>query len=479
MTAVSDVDRIQANAAQDGVMDLQPEHLRHTRAQIASLVSDIAVASKKERSQDKFFEITIAKLCEAMGAVGAAIWRSENNEWKLVAGQSLPDTLLNNVSSSPSVNLASSKDTATTDQIELRIDEAETLLNASFSDDAEPSENETANSSVTTEECKAIHPSVAHLSLLTILGSDGQPTLIPPTNTTTASGRPPNPTSHCLVYAPILLEAGNITYWLQAVVPPAGGPTTYRGYLRFVVQIADIVSQFVKSHQIREFANQRGTYDTAQSLLRQLDDFRSRSLLSSTTLRDSQEDVVVARSVMDWVGGDEAFFLFQRPNESRIRISSRANEMRIAEHGESAAILRRFIDNLRANGATKPAVLDKESRDASLVLDAFGAQAIAYYPISYSPKLTSKSGFVLLVVLWYRCDESFDKQLLRNRQLTFPPLPDLGYSTPTTILLAKHIIRSFLPRVARLCCVKHWQNPLCESVYSLGSLPSYAVCPCQ
>lgn len=103
-----------------------------------------------------------------------------------------------------------------------------------------------------------------HDRLLKRLFETGQPTTIPPTsiNHTDDSG---NPTEFLLVVAPIQHDGQTIGL-IEIFQRPGAGPVTQRGYLRFLIQMAELASDFHKARKLRQL-------DERQTLWNRLDLF--------------------------------------------------------------------------------------------------------------------------------------------------------------------------------------------------------------
>ena len=103
-----------------------------------------------------------------------------------------------------------------------------------------------------------------HDRLLKQVFQDGQPTLVLPStvNTSDDSG---NPTSLLLILAPIMYE-GHAVGMIEIFQRPVTGPVTQRGYLRFLVQMAEIAGQYHRNRRLREL-------DEQQDLWGRLDQF--------------------------------------------------------------------------------------------------------------------------------------------------------------------------------------------------------------
>lgn len=424
----------------EGVLDLQSEHLRHTRSQIMALVAEIAAAARTSQDRNGFFAFALSRLREAMGGEGAAIWQVDaHGNWTLAQSLMLPEGLLSGTNELKALDNNSDG----TDEIQRRFDSIEMLTSDQddpFSDDSNT-------------------PSEAHAAILGVLQQEQQPTLVPPSSVATTNGRPPNPLPYCLVYAPISLETGKTTYWVQAIVAPNGGPATHRGYLRFVVQIADLIGDFLRADQLRHLQREKGVFDTAQQVLEDLDRVRNEFAKSgaSTKAVAHAEEATVARSVMQWLDADEAFYVYRSYNDSRLRIGAKANDMRLAEQGTACIELKSFLKQLASSPAVKePLVLSQNNDRERLLHELFGAKAIGWLPIQAKDKPTSsKNEFVAIVLLWYQSEERLDETKLVEKLSDIAPVARVAtrYASASTAgTIANSMIqtrrRSMLRRLA-------------------------------
>ncbi len=395
----------------DGVMDLQPEHLRQTRSQIAALVAEIAVAAKTYRDQNAFFQLALERLREAMGGIGGAVWKyTADGRGLLLADHQLPEILLEEPNKQlRSGCVVSSVEVQCMDDIEQRLDSMQSL--ELFNDD------EATQQIQSNESLKSQRPSESHLAILRVLDNEKQPTLIPP-STNPPPGRPPNETPYCLIYAPVSIEAGE-SIWLQAITLPAGGPTVYRGYLRFVVQVADILTDFLKSNRLRELTQSKLQVETAHSILSAIDDHRTKhdQLAPNSRYADDPEAAIVSRAIMRCLGADEAFFVYRSKTSKVVCYGPRANGLRITEHSEAATVLRRFADSFAGSTKSNCACwIDRDQDKAHSLFEVFGCGAMSWLPIHIKPAdKASNSYFMALLVLWYDTDTRFERDVLEDQ----------------------------------------------------------------
>jgi multidrug efflux pump subunit AcrA (membrane-fusion protein) len=188
--------------------------IEQTKQQIRSLVAEIAKLSKSEVSPEEFYGEFLPRIVSALAAAGGAVWTVN------------PDGQL---------------------ALQYQINLQETRLRES-------------------EEHQAQH---ARLLYKTLAG--GEPLLVAPhsgpgeADALDRETPAANPTEFLLVLA--LLKTDLETVGLVEIFQRAeAGPSTQKGYLRFLVQMCELAGDFLKSHQLRHFSHR-------QTLWTRLEDF--------------------------------------------------------------------------------------------------------------------------------------------------------------------------------------------------------------
>jgi len=230
-------------AASEGV---DPTLLADTRNEIRQLVNEVAQLAASEATPAEFYEGFLSRVLAAMAAVGGAIWLRQNNETglQLAFHANLPSTGLS--------------------------------------------------------EAKALP---GHRGLLARVAESKQALVVPPHAGTGSKETQDNPTQHLLVLAPLLLE-GETQAIVEVFQRPGGGPTTQRGYLRFLVQMAELAGDFLKTQHLKQLRDR-------QQLWQQLEQFvlavhRSLELLPTayTIVNDGRRIVGCERvSLVQWSHG--------------------------------------------------------------------------------------------------------------------------------------------------------------------------------
>ena len=95
----------------------------------------------------------------------------------------------------------------------------------------------------------------------------GQPTLVPPKSGSTADDEAANPSSYLLVLACLRVE--NDTLGVVEIFQRAsGGPTTQRGYLRFLVQMAELAADYLKNRRLRHLGDRQSLWEQLEGFIR-------------------------------------------------------------------------------------------------------------------------------------------------------------------------------------------------------------------
>jgi multidrug efflux pump subunit AcrA (membrane-fusion protein) len=193
------------------VADIDHELVDKTKKQIRQLVSESAELAKSKSTAEAFYEGFLNRTVSALASTGGAIW-IENTETKSL-------------------------------EIAYHINVNQTCL---ASDTA---------------------AQIQHSLLIEKLKVDGQPVLIPPNSGSVSPTEPGNPTEFLLIIGPLKMD--NVTIGLVEILQrPGAGATTQRGYLRFLAQMCEIASDFLKNHKIRNFNDQQLFWQQLEQFMR-------------------------------------------------------------------------------------------------------------------------------------------------------------------------------------------------------------------
>lgn len=185
----------------------EPGVVAEMKHEIRVLVQEIAQLAQSDMPPDDFYAAFLTRVVSAMGAVGGAVWAvGESGRLRSAFQIGLTQTGLDTAENRP-----------------------------------------------------------AHGTLLKKALASNQAMLVPPQASAADSGDAGNPSDLLLVLAPLLVEKQ-----AQAVVEifqrPGSGPTTQRGYLRFLVQMSDVACDYLKNRRLRQLGEN-------QTLWQQLEAF--------------------------------------------------------------------------------------------------------------------------------------------------------------------------------------------------------------
>ena len=185
-----------------------PQLIEETRQQIRGLVREIAQLGQSDLSLADYYEGFLGRVVSALAAVGGAIWTvGEGGRLEL--------------------------------QYQIN------LQRTGLGDDPQRQ--------------------MRHVLLLKkALVADG-PMLVGPQSGPAGDEEAGNPTDFLLVLGTVKIDQ-DVRGVVEIFQRPGGGPTTQRGYLRFLVQMCDLVSDVLKSRRLRH-------YNDRQSLWQQLEKF--------------------------------------------------------------------------------------------------------------------------------------------------------------------------------------------------------------
>lgn len=191
---------------QENPANVDKKLVEETQQHIRILVSEIAELAKRDISTAQFYEGFTTRCVTALSSIGGAVWLKQQDQLNL----------------------------------EHQVNLTKTNLHAE---------------GPTTYQ---------HDRLLGRLFKTGAPTTVPPTsiNHSDDSG---NPTPYLLVIAPIMQDGKPIGL-IEIFQRPGAGPVTQRGYLRFLIQMAEIASDYHKARRLRQL-------DERQTLWNRLDQF--------------------------------------------------------------------------------------------------------------------------------------------------------------------------------------------------------------
>lgn len=189
---------------------IDPKTIEQTKQQIRGLVAEIAQLAKSDLPPEEFYPAFLSRVIQSLAAVGGAIWTvGEGGRLEKQCQQNLSETLL------------------------------------------DPHSEETAQ----------------HLRLLQAALASGEPRLVPPL----AAGQDPaagaNPTRLLLVLG-MLKADGAIEGVVEIFQRSDSQPVTQRGYLRFLMQMCEVATDWLKSRKLKQFSDRHSLWAQADHFSR-------------------------------------------------------------------------------------------------------------------------------------------------------------------------------------------------------------------
>jgi hypothetical protein len=300
-----------------GVASLDSPALQQSKAEIRSLASELAQLAHMPLESDEFYAGFLPRLCAAMGAKGAGVWRVNLlGNLELTAGHALPSTLL----SEPSTAASELAQAPTSEAV------LDSQFNAPFPHSAQPSE--------------------PHQRILQCAVAEGQPILVPPGHVKLAADRPTNPLSDAIIIIPIRPEE-NVEYLLEVVQRPSGGPAAQRGYLRFVAQMGDLMADYLRRQQLRQLSGERRRLERIETWLT--------TVAASRTHRQRQQ--AVADALLDLFTAERVILINHRWRGQVAAISGSRNfDPRSETVLAAQALYGQYRQLARSSQATLPGV---------------------------------------------------------------------------------------------------------------------------
>ncbi|MFN0018720.1 MAG: efflux RND transporter periplasmic adaptor subunit [Pirellulaceae bacterium] len=297
-----------------------PLLVQETKNEIRSLVQEIAQLAQQEIPPEEFYAGFLGRIISAMAAVGGAVWTSGDN------GLSL----------SYQVNLAGAElDDSTTGRQQ-------------------------------------------HSRLLRKVLTSGSALLVSPRAGGQGEDAEANPSAHLVVLAPLRVEQ-EVVGLVEIFQRPGGGPTTQRGYIRFVTQMADLAADYLKNQRLR-FLKDR------QQLWKQLEQFL-RSIHSSLDVRQTGYSIVNEGRRL--IGCDRVSLAVQDGGRLRVvavsgldTIDRRATEVRhLSNLAQAVAKTKEPLWHAAGSGEAAPQI------EAHLqpYIDASHARLVAVLPLMAVP----------------------------------------------------------------------------------------------
>ncbi|MDG2469745.1 MAG: HlyD family secretion protein [Pirellulaceae bacterium] len=228
--------------------------IQQTKLQIRTLVNEIQQLAQSDCTIDDFYDGFLSRVTSALASSGGAVWKV-NESGRL--------------------------------ELQFQINIATTELAG----------NENAQ--------------IAHDLLLRRLIEANEPALVQPNSGTGESEDASNPTSSLLVIERLLVDQ-KVVGLVEVFQRSGSGPTTQRGYLRFLVQMCEIASDFLKNKKIRTYQQQQELWEKLEQFIR----------ASHHGLDPRQTAFTIANEGRRLVNCDRVSFAKKEGNKFRIEVVS-------------------------------------------------------------------------------------------------------------------------------------------------------------
>ena len=189
---------------------IDPVLIQQTKNEIRTLVSEITQLCQADIPLSEFYEEFLRRLVAALASQGGAVWSMRNDGT-------------------------------------LQLDYQVNLPKSELVDDQASQQR--------------------HGRLLQNVIASGQPTLVPPQSGSTDGEQAGNATDFLLVLACLRVDQETIGV-VEIFQRAGGGPTTQRGYLRFLVQMCEHASDFLKNRRLRHLGDRQTLWEQLESFIR-------------------------------------------------------------------------------------------------------------------------------------------------------------------------------------------------------------------
>jgi len=228
--------------------------IEQTKQQIRGLVHEITRLSKSDLAPEQYYGEVMQRIVTALAAIGGAVWT-------LAADHRL--------------------------RLDYQVNLSQHLLDHRSED------------------------SVRHLRLLQHVLSSGQPQLVAPLSGSGQQDEAGNPTNALLVLAPLVSE-DRVEGVLEVFQRPDAQPQSQQGYLRFLVQMSELVGEWLNSRKLRQYGDR-------QSLWSQVDYF-AKVIHDSLDVRETA--YTIANEGRRLIGCDRLTIAVRRGNKQLVEAVS-------------------------------------------------------------------------------------------------------------------------------------------------------------
>jgi multidrug efflux pump subunit AcrA (membrane-fusion protein) len=291
--------------------------IEKTKQQIRGLVQQIAQLSRSELEPEEYYAEVLQRIVTALAAVGGAVWTITSDR-KL--------------------------------RLDYQINIGRQLLEVE-TDDAQ-----------------------RHLRLLNQVMAGSEAKLVPPQSGAADPSAAGNPTNYLLVLAPMKTDS-SVEGILEIFQRPDSQPASQQGYLRFLVQMSQLVGDWLKSRKLRHFSDR-------QSLWAQIDRF-AKEAHNSLDLRETA--YTIANEGRRLIGCDRLSVAIRKGIKNQVEAIS--GQDTLDSRSNIVTLLRKLADRVCAtgeplwyNGTTEdlPPQIEKVLHD---YIDESHTKALAVVPI--------------------------------------------------------------------------------------------------
>lgn len=235
-------------------MSVNQQTVEETKAQIRGLVNEIAALAKSGATAEEFYSELLSRVITALAAPGGAIWLLDDDK-----------------------------------QLRLQYQiNAEPSILADDTDDA-----------------------VRHRRLMQRVAQSGQSLLVPPYSGTTDGDAEGNPTRYLLVLGALKHEGQNDGL-IEIFQRPDTAPDTQKGYLRFLQQMCELATEWLRSQKLQKLGDR-------QTLWQQADSF-ARATHESLDLKETC--YIVANEGRRMIGCDRVSVAIKKGNKCKVQAIS-------------------------------------------------------------------------------------------------------------------------------------------------------------
>lgn len=190
-------------SSEQGQGSVDAATIEKTKQQIRGLVQEIAQLSRGDLAPDQYYGEVMQRIVTALAALGGAVW-TINAERQL--------------------------------RLDYQMNLSQHLLDPKSED------------------------SRRHVRLLQEVITSGEPRLVPPLSGTGDPDGAGNPTNTLLVLAPLKTEGEEVEGVLEVFQRPDAQANSQQGYRRFLMQMSDLVGDWLKSRKLRHFSDRQSIW---------------------------------------------------------------------------------------------------------------------------------------------------------------------------------------------------------------------------